>query len=135
MQGLFIFCQHLSELLHLRESHGCLFNFVCCLWSCVLRPQKGLHRLLIESSSVMIFSFVGSGLSHESHRRDVEQVYLRCSQGSLEWLYPTGAIIVNLRPNTEISSRHTVGVHVCIKPQPYSQVNEEINLCQSAKCR
>uniref|UniRef100_A0A3Q4C017 Meteorin-like protein n=1 Tax=Mola mola TaxID=94237 RepID=A0A3Q4C017_MOLML len=48
-------------------------------------------------------SWRGSGLSHESHRRDVEQVYLRCSQGSLEWLYPTGAIIVNLRPNTEPS--------------------------------
>ncbi|XP_013883309.1 meteorin-like protein [Austrofundulus limnaeus] len=66
-------------------------------------------------------SWRGSGLSHESHRRDVEQVYLRCSQGSLEWLYPTGAIIVNLRPNTELSWRHTAGVHVCIKPQPYSQ--------------
>lgn len=68
-----------------------------------------------------------SGLSHESHRRDVEQVYLRCSQGSLEWLYPTGAIIVNIRPNTEPSSGRAAGVHACIKPQPYSQVNEETN--------
>ncbi|XP_047435052.1 meteorin-like protein [Mugil cephalus] len=66
-------------------------------------------------------SWRGSGLSHESHRRDVEQVYLRCSQGSLEWLYPTGAIIVNLRPNTESSSGHMSGLHVCIKPQTYSQ--------------
>ncbi|XP_029291083.1 meteorin-like protein [Cottoperca gobio] len=66
-------------------------------------------------------SWRGSGLSHESHRRDVEQVYLRCSQGSLEWLYPTGAIIVNLRPNTEPSSRHMAGLHVCIKPHTYSQ--------------
>lgn len=63
-----------------------------------------------------------SGLSHESHRRDVEQVYLRCSQGSLEWLYPIGAIIVNLRPNTESSSGHMAGLHVCIKPYTYSQV-------------
>ncbi|KAA8595116.1 hypothetical protein FQN60_012251, partial [Etheostoma spectabile] len=62
-----------------------------------------------------------SGLTHESHRRDVEQVYLRCSQGSLEWLYPTGAIIVNLRPNTEPSSQHMAGLHVCIKPHTYSQ--------------
>ncbi|XP_039870220.1 meteorin-like protein [Simochromis diagramma] len=66
-------------------------------------------------------SWRGSGLSHESHRRDVEQVYLRCSQGSLEWLYPTGAIIVNLRPNIEPSPGHMSGLHVCIKPQVYSQ--------------
>ncbi|XP_030002318.1 meteorin-like protein [Sphaeramia orbicularis] len=66
-------------------------------------------------------SWRGSGLSHESHRRDVEQVYLRCSQGSLEWLYPTGAIIVNLRPNTEPSSGHMAGLHVCIKPRTYSK--------------
>ncbi|KAM7418879.1 hypothetical protein PAMA_016144 [Pampus argenteus] len=66
-------------------------------------------------------SWRGSGLSHESHRRDVEQIYLRCSQGLLEWLYPTGAIIVNLRPNTETSSRHMAGLHVCIKPYTYSQ--------------
>ncbi|XP_034395600.1 meteorin-like protein [Cyclopterus lumpus] len=66
-------------------------------------------------------SWRGSGLSHESHRRDVEQVYLRCSQGSLEWLYPTGAIIVNLRPNTEPASGHTAGFHVCIKPHTHSQ--------------
>lgn len=66
-------------------------------------------------------SWRGSGLSHESHRRDVEQVYLRCSQGSLEWLYPTGAIIVNLRPNIEPSSGRMSGLHVCIKPHAYSQ--------------
>lgn len=65
-----------------------------------------------------VCSLTCSGLSHESHSRDVEQVYLRCSQGSLEWLYPTGAIIVNLRPNTEPSA----GLHVCIKPFTYSQV-------------
>lgn len=55
-----------------------------------------------------------SGLTHEAHARDVEQVYLRCSQGSLEWLYPTGAIIVNLRPNT---ASRAPGPHtVCVKP-------------------
>ncbi|XP_072319085.1 meteorin-like protein [Eucyclogobius newberryi] len=63
----------------------------------------------------------GSGLSHESHRRDVEQVYLRCSQGSLEWLYPTGAIIINLRPNSEQLSRHKKRLHVCIKPHTDSK--------------
>ncbi|XP_024919977.1 meteorin-like protein isoform X2 [Cynoglossus semilaevis] len=54
------------------------------------------------------------GLTHEGHTRDVEQVYLRCSQGSLEWLYPTGAIIVNLRPNT--LSPAAARLSVCIKP-------------------
>lgn len=62
-------------------------------------------------------SWRGSGLSHEAHRRDVEQVYLRCSQGSLEWLYPTGAVVVNLRPNTEPAS----DLLVCIKPLVSSQ--------------
>ncbi|XP_056136621.1 meteorin-like protein [Lampris incognitus] len=66
-------------------------------------------------------SWRGSGLSHESHRRDVGQIYLRCSQGSLEWLYPTGAIIVNLRPNTEPSSGGTPGFHACVKPRADSQ--------------
>ncbi|XP_046894599.1 LOW QUALITY PROTEIN: meteorin-like protein [Hypomesus transpacificus] len=59
-------------------------------------------------------SWRGSGLTHEGHARDVEQVYLRCSQGSLEWLYPTGAIIVNLRPNT--ASPAATRLSVCIKP-------------------
>lgn len=76
--------------------------------------------------------FLYSGLSHESHRRDVEQVYLRCSQGSLEWLYPTGAIIVNLRPNIEPSPGHMSGLHVCIKPQVYSQVEYETNVEKQA---
>lgn len=44
----------------------------------------------------------------------MEQVYLRCSQGSLEWLYPTGAIIVNLRPN--VASPAAAHLSVCIKP-------------------
>lgn len=63
---------------------------------------------------------VCSGLSHESHRRDVEQIYLRCSQGSLEWLYPTGAVIVNLRPN--VPPAHAAGLRACIRPLANSQV-------------
>ncbi|CAL1588212.1 unnamed protein product [Knipowitschia caucasica] len=58
-------------------------------------------------------SWRGSGLTHEGHTRDVEQVYLRCSQGSLEWLYPTGAIIVNFSPNTV--SPAVAKLSVCIK--------------------
>ncbi|KAJ8254099.1 hypothetical protein COCON_G00207110 [Conger conger] len=64
-------------------------------------------------------SWKGSGLTHEGHTRDVEQVYLRCSQGSLEWLYPTGAIIVNLRPNT--ASPAAQRLTACIKPSAGSR--------------
>lgn len=63
----------------------------------------------------------GSGLSHELHRRDVEQVYLRCSQGSVEWLYPTGAININLRHNNEPLSGHKTDLQVCIKPRSNSK--------------
>jgi len=55
--------------------------------------------------------------------RDVEQIYLRCAQGSLTWLYPTGAIVVNLRPNTDpLSGGTAAGLHACIKPRADSQV-------------
>ena len=40
-------------------------------------------------------------------------MYLRCAAGSVEWLYPTGALIVNVRPNTSPSSQHLT---LCIKP-------------------
>ncbi|XP_069337929.1 meteorin-like protein [Eulemur rufifrons] len=58
-------------------------------------------------------SWKGSGLTHEAHRKEVEQVYLRCAAGAVEWLYPTGALIVNLRPNVFSPARHLT---VCIKP-------------------
>ncbi|KAI1884353.1 hypothetical protein AGOR_G00225540 [Albula goreensis] len=77
-------------------------------------------------------SWKGSGLTHEGHTRDVEQVYLRCSQGSLEWLYPTGAIIVNLRPNTaSLAARHLT---VCIKPSAGSR-GTNIYLDKAGKLR
>lgn len=58
-------------------------------------------------------SVLCSGLTHETHRKEVEQVYLRCAVGAVEWMYPTGALIVNLRPNTFSPARHLT---VCIKP-------------------
>ncbi|XP_066237759.1 meteorin-like protein isoform X2 [Saccopteryx leptura] len=58
-------------------------------------------------------SWKGSGLTHEAHRKEVEQVYLRCSAGTVEWMYPTGALSVNLRPNTFSPSQHLT---LCIKP-------------------
>lgn len=85
--------------------------------------------------NVVLMSFLlfpSSGLMHEGHARDVEQVYLRCSQGSLEWLYPTGAIIVNLRPNTVSPS--AARLSVCIKPSAESR-GANIYLDRSGKLR
>nr|XP_006118767.1 meteorin-like protein [Pelodiscus sinensis] len=87
-------------------------------------PAPGLLPLLLgllvggrgapAQYSSDLCSWKGSGLTHESHKKDVEQVYLRCSEGSIEWMYPTGALIVNLRPNTlSASYKHLT---VCIKP-------------------
>ncbi|CAN9505643.1 unnamed protein product [Ophioblennius macclurei] len=83
-----------------------------------LLPLLLLCRTSLSQYSSDQCSWKGSGLTHEGHTRDVEQVYLRCSQGSLEWLYPTGAIIVNLRPNTV--SPAAARLSVCIKPSPDS---------------
>lgn len=54
----------------------------------------------------------GSGLSWEPRSRTVEQVHLRCTEGSLEWMYPARALRVVLEPNLS-SAKHTT---VCIKP-------------------
>lgn len=82
--------------------------------------------------SSFFFSPSSSGLTHEGHARDVEQVYLRCSQGNLEWLYPTGAIIVNLRPNTV--SPAAARLSVCIKPSTDSS-GTNIYLDRNGKLR
>ncbi|XP_029015675.1 meteorin-like protein [Betta splendens] len=84
----------------------------------LLPPLLLLCRISSGQYSSDQCSWKGSGLTHEGHARDVEQVYLRCSQGSLEWLYPTGAIIVNLRPNT--LSPAAARLSVCIKPSARS---------------
>ncbi|KAL7883725.1 hypothetical protein SRHO_G00013830 [Serrasalmus rhombeus] len=86
------------------------------LWplSACLLAALALCRSALSQYSSDQCSWRGSGLTHEGHTRDVEQVYLRCSQGSLEWLYPTGAIIVNLRPNTASPAAGLLSV--CIKP-------------------
>ncbi|CAN8193940.1 unnamed protein product [Coccothraustes coccothraustes] len=57
-------------------------------------------------------SWRGSGLSREPRSRAVEQVRLRCTEGSLEWMYPARALRVVLEPNVA-SAQHTT---LCIKP-------------------
>ncbi|KAE8283276.1 Meteorin-like protein Precursor [Larimichthys crocea] len=98
----------------------------------LLLPLLLLCRISFCQYSSDQCSWKGSGLSHEGHTRDVEQVYLRCSQGSLEWLYPTGAIIVNLRPNTV--SQAATRLSVCIKPSADSR-GTNIYLDRNGKLR
>lgn len=93
-------------------------NMLTPLLLSLLLPLLLLCRNSFGQYSSDQCSWKGSGLTHEGHTRDVEQVYLRCSQGSLEWLYPTGAIIVNFRPNT--LSPAAAKLFVCIKPSPES---------------
>ncbi|KAG9343872.1 hypothetical protein JZ751_013256, partial [Albula glossodonta] len=52
------------------------------------------------------------GLVREPHSRTVQQVRLRCTEGTVEWVYPSQALRVILEPNLS-STRHTT---VCIKP-------------------
>ncbi|KAJ7404420.1 Meteorin-like protein [Willisornis vidua] len=76
-----------------------------------LKPERKKSE---ETDPVIQGVLIDCGLTHESHKKDVEQVYLRCSEGSIEWMYPTGALIVNLRPN--ISPASYKHLTVCIKP-------------------
>ncbi|NXQ48689.1 METRN protein, partial [Catharus fuscescens] len=60
-----------------------------------------------------------SGLSQEAG--SVEQLSLHCAEGSLEWLYPTGALRLRLAPRLPPTSAAVKGgspphVTACIKP-------------------
>uniref|UniRef100_A0A7M4DVB4 Meteorin, glial cell differentiation regulator n=1 Tax=Crocodylus porosus TaxID=8502 RepID=A0A7M4DVB4_CROPO len=61
---------------------------------------------------------VCSGLSQESG--SVEQISLHCAEGSLEWLYPTGALRLSLSPRlptgTAGKGKSPRQVTTCIKP-------------------
>ncbi|OCT62758.1 meteorin-like protein [Xenopus laevis] len=57
-------------------------------------------------------SWKGSGLIRNPHSRAVEQIHLRCTQGSLLWMYPTRALRVILEPNLA-NGKYT---SACMKP-------------------
>ncbi|XP_054126879.1 meteorin [Melozone crissalis] len=64
-------------------------------------------------------SWRGSGLSQEAG--SVEQLSLHCAEGSLEWLYPTGALRLRLAPrlpptSAAVKGRSPPRVTACIKP-------------------
>ena len=98
-------CALLQGIFLTWESNPCLLRLPHC------------RRILYCGAQVRLPTDVSlplrSGLTHEAHRKEVEQVYLRCSAGTVEWMYPTGALIVNLRPNTFSPSRNLT---LCIKP-------------------
>ncbi|XP_056144734.1 meteorin-like protein [Lampris incognitus] len=56
-------------------------------------------------------SWTGSGLARGDYRT-VLQVRLRCTEGSVEWVYPGQALRVALEPNLSYAARATV----CIQP-------------------
>ncbi|NXX86774.1 METRN protein, partial [Urocolius indicus] len=61
----------------------------------------------------------GSGLSQEAG--SVEQLSLHCAEGSLEWLYPTGALRLRLAPrlpptSAAVNDRSPRRVTACVKP-------------------
>ncbi|XP_067162597.1 meteorin [Apteryx mantelli] len=63
-------------------------------------------------------SWRGSGLSQEAG--SVEQLSLHCAEGSLEWLYPTGALRLSLAPRLPTAAagpgRSPRHLTACIKP-------------------
>ncbi|KAF7709041.1 meteorin [Silurus meridionalis] len=83
------------------------------MWMWVIMALTGASRAADECS------WKGSGLSQPE--QSVEQVFLRCSEGSVEFLYPTGALRLTLLPRLP---GHRVGgaagtpSSVCIKPEP-----------------
>ncbi|KAG7262733.1 hypothetical protein CRUP_006086 [Coryphaenoides rupestris] len=101
-------------------------------WAFTTSPSSSSSSSSSQSQNRWLGIGRRCGLTHEGHARDVEQVYLRCSQGFLEWLYPTGAIIVNLRPNTV--STATARLSVCIKPSGESS-GTNIYLDRAGKLR
>ncbi|XP_006791559.1 meteorin-like protein [Neolamprologus brichardi] len=59
-------------------------------------------------------NWTGSGFAAGVDSRIVLQVRLRCTKGSVRWVYPGQALRVVLEPNLS-SARHT---SICIKPSP-----------------
>ncbi|KAM3917674.1 meteorin [Leptodactylus fuscus] len=98
----------------------------------------GILHSVTASSPENQCNWRGSGLSLEP--KSVEQVSLYCAEGTVEWLYPTGALRLNLSPRLPLassgprSSRFTA----CIKPavsfrgaQLYLEKEGELELLMS----
>ncbi|XP_048347993.1 meteorin-like protein isoform X2 [Sphaerodactylus townsendi] len=87
------------------------------VWSRLLVLSLLQLWLVLQPCPADYCSWKGSGLSWEPHSRAVEQVHLRCTEGSLEWMYPARALRVILEPNLSTARPTTV----CIKPSSHFQ--------------
>ncbi|XP_008286153.1 meteorin-like protein [Stegastes partitus] len=70
--------------------------------------------LRLRHCAADLCNWTGSGFAAAVDSRIVLQVRLRCTEGSVRWLYPGQALRVVLEPNLSSSRRTTV----CIKPSP-----------------
>ncbi|KAM4531888.1 meteorin-like protein [Odontesthes bonariensis] len=64
--------------------------------------------------SADLCNWTGSGFAAGIDSRIVLQVRLRCTEGSVKWVYPGQALRVVVEPNVSSSRRSTI----CIKPSP-----------------
>ncbi|XP_075035213.1 meteorin [Mixophyes fleayi] len=82
------------------------------LWIFILGT---LHSVICSSVENQC-NWRGSGLSLEP--RSVEQVSLQCAEGTVEWLYPTGALRLSLVPRQSLASPGPLPRRftACIKP-------------------
>ncbi|KAL2101101.1 hypothetical protein ACEWY4_002862 [Coilia grayii] len=75
-----------------------------------------LHYLqalcLLSTGRADLCNWRGSGLMRDSNIPAVQQVRLHCTEGSVEWIYPSRALRVVLEP-VPSRAQHTT---VCIKP-------------------
>ncbi|XP_044036880.1 meteorin-like protein [Siniperca chuatsi] len=74
----------------------------------ILMCMLGLH------CAADLCNWTGSGFAAGVDSRIVLQVRLRCTEGSVRWIYPGQALRVVLEPNLSSARRTTV----CIKPSP-----------------
>ncbi|XP_038675832.1 meteorin [Scyliorhinus canicula] len=106
------------------------------LWTFLLCLLKAAYA----DYSVDQCNWKGSGLSQEPG--SVEQIFLHCAEGDVEWLYPVGALRLSLSPRlppgpVAPASRGSSGgrITACIKPaenfrgaQIYLERNGELQL-------
>ncbi|XP_048102652.1 meteorin-like protein [Alosa alosa] len=67
---------------------------------------------LLSTCRADLCNWSGSGLMQDNHLRAVQQVRLHCTEGSVEWIYPSRALRVVLEPILARAQRTTL----CIKP-------------------
>ncbi|XP_035471333.1 meteorin-like protein isoform X1 [Scophthalmus maximus] len=70
--------------------------------------------LQLQHGATDLCNWTGSGFAAAADSRLVLQVRLRCTEGSVRWVYPGQALRVVLEPNLSSNPRTTV----CIKPSP-----------------